>query len=56
MSVYDQDLTGGDADKYTYDYSATLDTIVGQTCKYTFTVTNRDGLVNQVSSTVTITQ
>ncbi len=56
VSVYDQDLTGGDADKYTYDYSATLDTIVGQTCKYTFTVTNRDGLVNQVSSTVTITQ
>lgn len=53
-SVFDKYLSGSEGDNFSYDYSATLDTIVGQTNKYTFTVTNRDGLVNQVSLTVTV--
>ena len=52
-SVYSKDLTGSEGDIYTYDYATTLGATPGQTCKYTFTITNRDGLVNQVSLTVT---
>lgn len=54
-TVYDQNLSGSDGDNFSYDYTTTLDTVVGQTNLYTFTVTNRDGLVNQVSLTVTVT-
>jgi len=53
-TVYSQDLTGSDGDNFSYDYTTTLGTASGQTEEYTFTVTNRDGLVNQVSLTVTI--
>jgi hypothetical protein len=53
-SVFDKDLTGTEGDTYAYDYATKLEKVVGQTNKYTFTVTNRDGLVNQVSVTVTI--
>lgn len=52
-SVFSKDLSGTEGDTYDYDYNTTLDTLAGQTYKYTFTVTNRDGLVNQVSLTVT---
>jgi hypothetical protein len=55
-TVFSQSLSGAEGDNYSYDYNATLDTTVGQTNKYTFTVTNRDGLVNQVSLTTTTTQ
>lgn len=54
VTVLDKELSGADADAYTYDYATTLDTIKGQTNKYTFTVTNRDGLTNQVAVTVTV--
>lgn len=53
-SVFNKDLTGSEGDEYDYDYTTTLEQVSGQTNEYTFTVTNRDGLVNQVSLTVTI--
>jgi VCBS repeat-containing protein len=53
-SAFSKDLSGSEGDNYSYDYTATLGTTSGQTTKYTFTVTNRDGLTNQVSLTVTV--
>jgi hypothetical protein len=53
VSVYDTDLSGADGDSYTHTYTTTLDTVSGQKNNYTFTITNRDGLTNQVSLTVT---
>lgn len=53
-SVFDKDLSGSEGDTFSYDYTATADAAPGQTNKYTFTVTNRDGLVNQVSLTITV--
>jgi hypothetical protein len=52
-SVLDKDLTGAEGDTFSTDYTTTVDTTHGQKSKYIFTVTNRDGLVNQVSLTVT---
>ncbi len=52
-SVFNKDLSGSDGDNYSYDYTGTVDYTAGQTCKYTFTITNRDGLTNQVALTVT---
>jgi hypothetical protein len=53
VSVYDQDISYADRDKFSYDYSITMDTIVGQKTTYTYTITNRDGLINQVTCTLT---
>jgi len=53
-TIYSKDLSKSEEDDYSYDYSEVLETTIGQTNKYTFTITNRDGLVNQVSATVTI--
>lgn len=53
-SLFSKDLSGNEGDFFAYDYNTTLDTIHGQTNKYIFTVTNRDGLTNQVSLTVTV--
>ena len=53
-TVLSKDLSGSDGDKYSYDYTTTLENTPGQVNKYTFTVTNRDGLVNQVSVQATI--
>lgn len=52
-SVLTQDLSGDDGDAYSYDYTTTAAATAGVVTKYTFTVTNRDGLTNQVSLTVT---
>ncbi len=52
-TIFSKDLSGAEGDAYSYDYSATVDSTVGQASKYTFTVTNRDGLVNQVTLTLT---
>ena len=46
-------MSGSEEDSFSYDYTTTTDTIAGQKSKYTFTVTNRDGLTNSVSVTVT---
>lgn len=53
-TIYSQDLSGSDGNNFSYDYTANMDTIVGQKNHYTFTVTNRDGLINQVDLTITV--
>ncbi|MCB9236079.1 MAG: hypothetical protein H6581_30810 [Bacteroidia bacterium] len=53
-TVYNQSLTGTDQDMFEYDYNLTLGTTSGQTEKYTFTVTNKDGLQGQVGLTLTV--
>jgi hypothetical protein len=53
-TVYTQDLSGSDGDNFEYDYSAKVEGLSGQTSTFTFTVTNRDGLVNQVALTLTV--
>lgn len=53
-TIFDKDLSGTEGDDYTYTYSTKLDTVSGQTNDFIFTVTNRDGLTNQVSLKVTI--
>lgn len=52
-SVYDADMTTAEEDDYSYDYNTTAGATVGDTNKYTFTITNRDGVTAQVSLTVT---
>ncbi len=52
VSVVNQDLGGGDEDNFNFDFNSSLDSTVGQKTKYTFTVTNRDGLTNSVSLTL----
>jgi len=53
-SVYNQDLSGSEGDTFSYDYTTTLENTPGQVNRYIFTITNRDGLTNQVSVQVTI--
>jgi hypothetical protein len=53
-SIYSKDLSGSEGDTYMYDYLTKLDSVPGQKNKYIFTITNRDGLVNQDSLTITI--
>ena len=52
-TVFDVDLTTAEEDMYDYDFNTTASTTVGDTEKYTFTITNRDGLIGQVSLTIT---
>jgi len=49
----DTELTGADQDEYNVDYTFPVPTTPGFHYKLTFTVTNRDGLTNQVSLTLT---
>ena len=53
-TVYDKDLTGSEGDSYSYDYTANLGSTSGEATKYIFTVTNRDGLTNQVFLTISV--
>lgn len=53
-SVYDKDLSSDEEDNYSYDYNGTLETTAGTVVKLTFTVTNRDGIVNQKTITLTV--
>ncbi len=53
-TVYTEDLSGTNGDNYTHDYTEVLAGSGGDIIKYTFTVTNRDGLTKQVMLTVTI--
>lgn len=52
-SVYNYSLTTAEEDQFTYDYDIVTRSQAG-TEEYTFTITNRDGLVNQVSLTITV--
>ncbi|HJW27840.1 MAG TPA: hypothetical protein VJ508_01185, partial [Saprospiraceae bacterium] len=53
ITVYDEDVTGADQDAFDFDFTPTLATLAGDNYKFTFTVTNRDGLTNNVSLTLT---
>lgn len=53
-SIFDKTLSGSEGDNYSYDLQDTLGSVSGQINKYTFTVTNRDGITNQVIVNVTI--
>ncbi|MBI3234775.1 MAG: hypothetical protein HYZ42_12190 [Bacteroidetes bacterium] len=52
-TIYNETLSGSSADNYSKDLTLTADTTASSS-KYTFTVVNRDGLVNSVSLTVTV--
>ncbi|HEX5112935.1 MAG TPA: hypothetical protein VFV79_08815 [Saprospiraceae bacterium] len=52
VSVYDEDLTGADQDQYDADFTYVTPDVPGH-YKIICTVTNRDGLTNNVSLTVT---
>ena len=53
-SVFTVALTDAQQDNYSYDLPLVADTTSGQATTYTFAVTNRDGLTNSVSLTVTV--
>lgn len=53
-SVYSKDLTSAEEDDFSYDYSTVMDTVSGKKTKYVLSVTNRDGLTNDVSLTLTV--
>ncbi|HMW38889.1 MAG: hypothetical protein K1X68_13915 [Saprospiraceae bacterium] len=48
-SIYSQNLSGSDGDHFHYVYTATTSGTSGQSTVYTFTITNRDGLINQLN-------
>lgn len=52
-NVYSETLSGTAGDAYSKDYTITTRNTVG-TEKYTFTVSNRDGLTNSISLTLTV--
>lgn len=54
VTVDEAELTGPDQDTYDVDYTFTVPAGAGDKHKLTFTVTNRDGLTNQVSLTLTV--
>ncbi len=51
-TIRQETLSGGSGDNYSTDQNITTRTKAG-TEKYTFTVTNRDGITNQLSLTLT---
>ncbi|MDQ6755810.1 MAG: hypothetical protein M3004_02645 [Bacteroidota bacterium] len=52
-TVYSETLTAAQGDNYTYDFNRITRNQAG-TEKYTFTITNRDGLINTISLTITV--
>lgn len=52
-TIYTENLTGVDGDKFSYDYNITTED-AASVDKYTFTVVNRDGLINKVNLTLTV--
>lgn len=52
VSVLNQDLSSSEEDNFNFDFNTNVDSTVGQSTKYIFTVTNRDGLTNSLSLTV----
>jgi hypothetical protein len=53
-SLQDKSLSSSEEDNFSTDFSFKLDTTKGQTNKFIYTITNRDGLTNQVALTVTV--
>jgi len=54
QTEFSKALTGTEGDSYSYEYLGTTENSPGQVNKYTFTITNRDGLTNQISVSITI--
>lgn len=52
-SFVNETLSGSSVDSYSKDLTIVADTTSGSS-KYTFTVVNRDGLINSVSLTLTV--
>jgi hypothetical protein len=52
-TLFEKDLTGAEGDNFSYDLDTKVFKTSGTKAKYTFTVTNRDGLIGQISLTVT---
>ncbi len=52
-TVLTKDLSGAEGDAYSYDFTTTTRSVAG-TEKYTFTVVNRDGLINRTSLVLTV--
>ncbi|MBI1837379.1 MAG: hypothetical protein HYR91_08960 [Flavobacteriia bacterium] len=53
ISIFNKDISKSEEDSYAYDLTTTIDATAGQVVKYVFTITNRDGLTNQVALNVT---
>ena len=53
ISVLSKDMEGGEGDQFSFDFNDTLDSVVGQNSTYRFTITNRDGIANNVRLTLT---
>ncbi|MBS1781115.1 MAG: hypothetical protein JST70_17445 [Bacteroidetes bacterium] len=51
-TMYTEDLAGSKGDNYSYDLSTS--TTTAQSEKYTFSVVNKDGLINKVSLTLNV--
>ena len=52
-TVYSETLTSAQGDNYSHDLNLTTRNQSG-TEKYTFTITNRDGLINTISLNITV--
>ena len=52
-TVYSETLTSAQGDNYTHDLNLTTRNQAG-TEKYTFTITNRDGLINTISLSIAV--
>jgi hypothetical protein len=52
-TIYNEVLTTAQGDNYTYDLNLTTRNQSG-TEKYSFTITNRDGLINTITITITV--
>src|SRR5258706_279945 len=53
-TVFEANLTGPDSDSYSHDYIEVIAGNVGDVNRYTFTVTNKDNITNQLTLKVTI--
>ncbi|NVK04319.1 MAG: hypothetical protein HWD92_05825 [Flavobacteriia bacterium] len=53
-SIYNRDLNDSEEDYFSYDYNGTVQADSGDVVLYIFTVSNRDGLVNQVDFEITV--
>lgn len=54
ITVYSHDLISSEEDYYSYNYEGNLVADSSDVVLYTFTITNRDGLVNQAEVEITI--